>query len=88
MKKNKDAWQKFEASRTIVTENDVNIDTKKLEKEQQKAQKLTDEKAALEAELAKINKEIDEVKSDLNKKDTVISDLKKEKPRTANKNDK
>lgn len=84
VRKNKDAWKKFEASKTVVKEGDVNVDTKKIEKEQQQAQKLTEEKNELADELAKINKEIDSVKSDLEKKHNVITDYKKEKPRTIN----
>lgn len=80
IKKNADAQAKFEASRTIVSENDLNIDTKKIEKEQKQAQKLLDEKAGLEAELKKITDKIDLVRSDLNKKNAAISDLEKDKP--------
>ena len=88
VKKNNEAWKKFEASRTVVTEGDVNVDTKKIEKEQIQAQKLTEEKNELADELAKINKEIDAVKIDLDKKQTVITNFKKEKPRTINDNQK
>lgn len=80
IKKNADAQAKFEASRTIVSENDLNIDAKKIEKEQKQAQKLLDEKAGLEAELKKITDKIDLVRSDLNKKNAAISDLEKDKP--------
>ena len=80
IKKNADAQAKFDASKTIVSENDVNVDAKQLEKEQKQAQKLLDEKAELEAELKKITDKIDLVRSDLNKKNTAISDLEKDKP--------
>lgn len=82
IKKNADAQLKFEATRTIVGENDLNVDAKKIEKEQIKAQKLLDEKHELEDELKQINDKIDNVRSDLNKKNSVISDLEKEKPKT------
>ena len=80
IKKNADAQAKFDASKTIVSENDLNVDAKVLEKEQKQAQKLLDEKAELEAELKKITDKIDLVRSDLSKKNTAISDLEKEKP--------
>lgn len=80
IKKNADAQAKFDASKTIVSENDVNVDAKQLEKEQKQAQKLLDEKAELEAELKKITDKIDLVRSDLNKKNAAISDLEKDKP--------
>ena len=80
IKKNADAQAKFDASKTIVSENEVNVDAKQLEKEQKQAQKLLDEKAELEAELKKITDKIDLVRSDLNKKNTAISDLEKDKP--------
>ena len=82
IKKNTEAQLKFEATRTIVGENDLNVDTKKIEKEQIKAQKLLDEKHELEDELKQINDKIDNVRSDLNKKNNVIADLKKEQPKT------
>lgn len=84
LKKNANAQSKFEASRTIVTENSVNIDTKKIEKEQKKAQQLIEERSKLEAELAAINKDITNVRSDLSKKNTAIAELKKEQPRSNN----
>ena len=80
IKKNADAQAKFDASKTIVSENDLNVDAKVLEKEQKQAQKLLDEKALLEAELKKITDKIDLVRSDLSKKNTAISDLEKDKP--------
>lgn len=82
IKKNADAQLKHEASKTIVNENDLNVDAKKIEKEEKQAQKLLTEKAELEEELRKINNKIDNVRSDLNKKMDVISDLEKEKPQS------
>jgi DNA repair exonuclease SbcCD ATPase subunit len=82
IKKNADAQLKFEASKTIIGENDLNVDTKKIEKEEKQAQKLLDEKNKLEGELEKINHKIDNVRSDLNKKNNVISDLEKDKPKS------
>lgn len=82
IKKNADAQLKHEASKTIVNENDLNVDAKKIEKEEKQAQKLLTEKAELEEELKKINNKIDNVRSDLNKKMNVISDLEKEKPQS------
>lgn len=82
IRKNTDAQLKFEASRTIVTENELNVDAKKIEKEQKKALKLIEERTELDQELKEIKDKIDNVRSDLNKKDSVISDLKKEKPQS------
>lgn len=82
IRKNADAQLKFEASRTIVTENELNVDTKKIEKEQKKAQKLIEERTELDQELKEINDKIDNVRADLSKKDNVISELQKEKPKS------
>ncbi len=84
IKKNADAKKKFEATRTIIEEGDLNVDAQKIENEEKKAQKLLAEKNELEEELKKINDKIDLVRADLNKKNAVISDLEKEKP-SANK---
>ena len=80
IKKNTNAQLKFEASRTIITDNELNVDTKAIEKDQKKAQQLYEERTDLEAELHKIMQEIANVRSDLEKKNTAISDLRKEKP--------
>ena len=82
IKKNSDAQLKFEASKTIVGTNDLNVDTKAIEKDQMKAEKLNAERSALNEELSKINEKIANVSSDLNKKNTTIDNLEKEKPQT------
>jgi hypothetical protein len=80
IRKNTDAQLKFEASRTIITDNELNVNTKALEKEQKKAQQLNEERTQLEGELHKIMQDIANVRTDLNKKTNAIDDLKKEKP--------
>lgn len=80
IKKNTNAQLKFEASRTIVADNELNVDVKAIEKEQKKAQELNEERTELEAELHQMEQEIANVRNDLSKKKDAISDLRKNKP--------
>lgn len=84
IKKNSDAQLKFEASRTIISGNELNVDTKAIEKEQKQAKKLNDERSKLEDELHKLNDKIADIRSDFNQKNNAIDDFKKEKPNSNN----
>jgi chromosome segregation ATPase len=82
IKKNNDAQLKFEASRTIVSGNELNVDTKAIEKEQKQGKKLLDERAKLESDLYKVTEKIANVRSDLNKKNYAIDNLQSQKPKS------
>lgn len=77
IKKNNNQQLKLEASKTIVSEDDLNVDSKKIAKEQQKALDLQKELLELKEELKSIEKKISDTKGDLTKKKETIIELKK-----------
>jgi vacuolar-type H+-ATPase subunit I/STV1 len=77
IKKNEDKQLKLEASKTIVSEDDLNVDSKKIAKEQLQAIELQNERKKLDEELNDIQKKIKDTKGDLNKKKNTITEFKR-----------
>lgn len=70
---------KLAASKTIISENDLNVDSKKIAKEQQQAVELQKELDKLSAELVAIENKITQTKGDLSTKKETIQEFKKNK---------
>jgi hypothetical protein len=79
IKKVEDKQRKLEATRTIVDENDLNVDSKKIAKEQELALDLQNEYLELNSELKSLTIKIKDTREDLNKKKKAIAEFKHNK---------
>ena len=79
IKKVENKQRKLEATKTIVDENDLNVDSKKIAKEQELALDLQNEYLELNSELKSLTIKIRDTREDLSKKKKTIAEFKHNK---------
>jgi hypothetical protein len=79
IKKTEKKQLKLEASKTVIAEGDLNVDSKQIAKEQKQALELEEELTELKKDLTIIETRIERTKDDLNTKKENIKEIKQNK---------